>query len=103
MSKRTFIVFNPSGGHEYDITIESSEKGEIYSLFRSNSSDWSEKFRGDLILQMIDSGNNVRFDRQFQTFEYDEIFEFQLLVNLKTTLENEDKFKVVEGKFLFEL
>jgi hypothetical protein len=75
MAKKIYLVFNVVGNHEYTITKKNSAKGEVTTLFRSLSSDWTEAVRGEKVLKMIDSGNGVTFDREMQSLDYSELAE----------------------------
>ena len=72
---RKFRVYNTYDGdgdiHDYDVTIEDTDKGDKYTLFRSNGGDWADDCRGEKILSLVDTGNGVIFPKNIYTKDVD--------------------------------
>lgn len=72
---RKFRVYNTfdhnTEVHDYDVTMEIINKGEKYTLYRSNEGDWSDDCRGEEILSLVDTGNGVIFPKNIYTKEVD--------------------------------
>jgi hypothetical protein len=106
MAKKIYLVFNVVGNHEYTITKKNSAKGEVTTLFRSLSSDWTEAVRGEKVLKMIDSGNGVTFDREMQSLDYSELAELQILLRFNQKVDkaySDETWRIIESKHFFEI
>lgn len=104
--KQKYMVFNHKDEHEYNILKEITDDGEKITLFRSNSSTWTDHSKGEKIMSLIDDGNAIKFDRKFKSLEYHELFELRLLLNFQNQTDdnphNREKYRVIENKTLFE-
>lgn len=49
--------------HEYTLTVDTTPNGDLYTLHYSEALHWVEDLRGQKILALIDTGNEVRFSR----------------------------------------
>jgi hypothetical protein len=106
MKKKTYLVFNVVGNHEYTITKKSTSKGEVTTLFRSVSSEWAEHVKGEKVLKMIDSGNGVTFDRELQNLDYSELAELQILLRFNQKVDkaySDETWRIIESKHFFEI
>ena len=107
MSVKKFMVFDQENLHEYNIVIEETDKGIEYSLFMSESEQWEEHAKGELIISMFNDGNGVTFSKKLKKLDYSDLFAVRLLLNLENFMDenprNREKMKIVEEKIFVEL
>jgi len=107
MSIKKFMVFDQENVHEYNIVVEETDKGVEYSLFMSESDQWNEHAKGDLVLSMINDGDGVIFSKKLKKLDYGDLFAVRLLLNLENFMDenprNQEKSKIVEEKIVVEL
>jgi hypothetical protein len=100
-------VVDQEGQHEYTIVVEDTDKGEKFSLFTSNGSQWNDHAKGQLQLALTNDGNGCTFDRKMKKMDYSELLYVRLLVNFENQTDkhelNREKYKVIEMKTLLEL
>jgi hypothetical protein len=98
--KKTFMVLDHNGTHEYDLTTELTDEGEVFSLFLSNGEQWNAEVRGQLELRMTDDGNGVKFDRKLKNIDYSLVLYLRILLNFQHMTErgalDREKYRVVE-------
>ena len=98
--KKAFMVLDHNGTHEYDLTIESTDDGEVFSLLLSNGEQWSSDVRGQLELRMTDNGNGVKFDRKLKNIDYSTVLYLRIILSFQHQTEasalNRQKYRVVE-------
>jgi hypothetical protein len=69
---RVYDTFNGGGEtHDYDVTIEDTDKGDKYTLFRSNCGNWSDECKGEEIFSLLDTGNGVIFPKNIFSKDVD--------------------------------
>lgn len=70
------IFFN--GLHDYDLEI----KDDVYTLYRSNEETWYPNVKGEVIMQMVNTGNGFKFTNQKKKnwLEYDEAVYMYILL-----------------------
>jgi len=71
---RKFRVYNTfdqknSQIHDYDVTIETTDKGEKITLYRNNGGDWADDCKGEEIFSLLDTGNGVIFPKNIYSKE----------------------------------
>lgn len=67
--------------HEYDILVEETDDGTLYSMLRSNSATWT--FPGEFIVSLRDTGNGFFFSKKLtDELNYSEFIEMKILFNL---------------------
>lgn len=98
--KKTFMVLDHNGTHEYDLTTELTDEGEVFSLFLSNGEQWSSDVRGQLELKMVDDGNGVKFDRKLKNIDYSLVLYLRIILSFQHQTErgalDREKYRVVE-------
>jgi hypothetical protein len=52
-----------NGRHEYDIHVESINRGTKYSLIRSKAGHWSESVQGETACAVIDNGDGFKISK----------------------------------------
>jgi hypothetical protein len=106
MSTKTFMVFDKDNIHEYNIIVETKVSGIKYSLYMSDGQQWNSNSRGKLTLSMINDGNGYIFSEKLKKIDYSHSFAVRLLLNFEDFIENSsdnNKFKIIEQKFIVEL
>jgi hypothetical protein len=89
MSKTTYqVMTNMSGDedHDYDLVVEKTKKGKKFTLHYSNHKEWDESARGEKIMTLLDTGNEVVIKRTSKTMQYDKAFALRLLLNANAML-----------------
>jgi hypothetical protein len=67
--------------HEYDILVEETDDGTLYSMFRSNSAVWT--IAGEFIVSIRDTGGGFTFSKKLtKELDYSEFIEMKILFNL---------------------
>jgi hypothetical protein len=103
MKEKTYRVINTHDYksenlkvHEYDIIEHVNGEGhQITTLYRSNDHIWSEGSRGEKVITIIDTGNEVIFPKKEFTNEvgYDKFAELYILISFI----NKTKMNVYTG------
>ncbi len=105
--KKEYMVLDQDGQHEYTIVVEDTDKGEKFSLFTSNGSQWNDHAKGELQLAMTNDGNGCTFDRKLKKMDYSELLYVRLLVNFENQTDknqlNREKYRIIEMKNFLEL
>lgn len=100
--KRKFIVLNNESEYEYDIIVEETDNGLLTTLFRSNSSIWSDSVKGNEVISILNNGNGVKFTNKLnKKLDYHELYELRLLLNFENSIDtelNKDGYKFLEEK-----
>jgi hypothetical protein len=69
---RVYDTFNGGGEvYDYDVTIEDTDKGDKYTLYRSNGGNWSDHCKGEEIFFLLDTGNGVIFPKNIFSKDVD--------------------------------
>lgn len=83
---KKFKIFSRNR-HEYDVVIEDTDSGTLYSLYRSDSLIWN--FPGELIISITDNGSDVTLSQKLgKELDYSTLVELKILLNI---IANEDK------------
>jgi hypothetical protein len=93
---KTFRVF-AQNKHEYDITVEETERGVLYSLAYSNLPEWS--FPGDLIFSILDDGGDLHISKKLgKKIDYAEMIELKMLFNFIASKDGKlaEKYEAIE-------
>jgi hypothetical protein len=81
MSNKKYILLSHEGNHEYNLVVEEIPCGTKLSLFTSNNELWTSHHREQLLLEMIDDGNGVKFSKKNKKMGYDELEVLRILIN----------------------
>lgn len=102
---KKYIALNQEGEHEFNITVEVIDKGTKYSIFASNNDIWTEQTKNELLLSMIDTGDDIKFDRRIRTMDYEVVQYVRILLQLEVFLDTnlKDKYKLIEENVIIEL
>lgn len=85
----TYQVLAPTSGkhkHEYDLIVKETKKGTKFTLYYSDSAEWTESIRGTKIMSLTDTGNEIILSNKMKILEYDVAFELRLLLNTISVL-----------------
>jgi hypothetical protein len=98
--KKTYMVLDHNGTHEYDLTVVYNDEGKEISLYLSNGEQWNSIVRGELMMRMTDNGNGVKFDRKLKKLDYSKFLYLRILLNFehKTSdiMLDRESYRVVE-------
>lgn len=81
MSNKKYALLNHEGNHEYNLVVEEIPCGTKLSLSTSNNEIWNLHHRDELLLEMIDDGNGVKFSKKNKKMDYSELECFRILIN----------------------
>jgi hypothetical protein len=89
MNKRTFQIVDTAGedgySHDYDVTVELTDAGTVYTMHYSMNHYWDEKRRGEKIMTIIDDGDgyvvNPKFNKAMDYAEMAELFAMLSFIN----------------------
>jgi hypothetical protein len=77
--------------YEYDYDLTCNDNGEyVHSMYYSDTDNWSQNTRSTLALEIVDTGNGLRFGEKH--LDYHEFNKLHLLFRLID--DNENKFQV---------
>lgn len=77
---KKFRIFEQNK-HEYDVLIEESDEGTVYSLHYSDSNRWTHP--NELILSAKDDRNQVKFSQKLgKELDYSSCVELKILLNI---------------------
>ncbi len=100
MNKKEYMVVDHTGLHDYDLTVVTTDEGDVFSLFLSMGEQWNESVKGKLVLSMINNGNGVKFDRKLKNLDYSELVYLRILLNFEHMTDahelNREKYRVIE-------
>lgn len=100
MKAKKFLVLNPEGEHEYTIVVKETFSGTQYSMKTSNNSMWSDHARNRVELSMLDTGNDIQFDRNLDILDYQIAYCLKILLNFNVLVDsnphNRVKSKIVK-------
>lgn len=83
---KTFKIF-AAGKHDYDVCIEETDEGTLYSLYRSDAIHWT--FPGELVISAKDDGNIIKLSQKMgKKIDYSTLVEIKILFNM---IVNQDK------------
>ena len=106
-STRKFMVLDTDGKHEYDIIVDETDKGSLFSIYLSNGSQWNEHAKGELSMTMLDTGNGVVFTPSLSELDYSQLNYVRLLTGLELELDsnpkNKEKYNLIEVKEIIKL
>lgn len=107
--KKRYIVLGERETHEFDITVDKTATGTIYTLEASNDSMWSLPTRGKILLSLIDTENGIKIYPKnilSENVDYSMIGYLRLLLNFERYISpTADKYpyKFIETSQLVEI
>jgi len=106
-SSRKFMVIAVDGQYEYDINVDETDKGTLFSLSLSSGEQWSEQAKGELSMTMLNTGDGVIFSPPLNNLDYSQLNYVRLLtgldVELSTNPLNKEKYSLIEVKEIIKL
>lgn len=108
MSKpKKYMVISKDGLHEYDLLVETVKHGNKFSLHYSEGKQWFEHTKGKLAISMINTGNDIKFDRTIKNVDFAMLLHIRILINFEhqtdVNLKNQEKYRVIENKVIIKL
>ena len=79
-SVNKYLVMNTDGEHEYTIHVK-------YTLFRSENKCWTSTARGEKLLSITNTGNEIILDRKIKVMDYAQLAELRLLLRFENKIE----------------
>jgi len=98
METRTFLIMDTSGedgyNHDYDVTMELTDAGTVYTMYYSRNHYWDERLRGQKIMTVIDDGNGyVISPRPGKNLDYAEAAELFAMLSFISSQERLGLYK----------
>ena len=107
MSKRTFLIMDTAGedgySHDYDVTVETTDDGILYSMYYSRNHYWDERLRGEKIMTVLDNGDEFVVNPKFnKVMDYAEMAELYAMLNFISSQERYGLYKgdIMETTFV---
>lgn len=99
--KRNFLVIDNEETVEFIITVKVKKCGhKVYKIFYSKADIWSERTKGQLIIKMTDTGNEMKIEMvergNYSELNYSELEPLRLLLLFESNHENDPRHKIVE-------
>ena len=91
-NKKCMVIntFGEKPYHDYDIITEDMDSKAVkYTLLASNSSIWSENYKGKELLSLIDTGNGIKVPKNISgEIDYSSTTELFILLSYINTKDN---------------
>jgi predicted acetyltransferase len=106
MDKKTFIIRDTTDegySHDYDVTVEITDDGTLYSMYYSSNHYWNEERRGEKIMTILDDGDGYIVTPKFgKNMDYAEMAELFAMLSFINSQENYGLYKgdILETKFI---
>ena len=102
MKPKTFIIVDTAGedgySHDYDVTVEFTDAGTVYTMYYSRNHYWDERLRGQKIMTIIDNGDgfviNPKFSKEMDYAEMAELYAILGFIN------SQEKYGLYKGNIL---
>jgi len=101
MNKRTFQIVDTAGdgySHDYDVSVEITDAGIVYTMSYSMNHYWNENRRGEKIMTVTDDGDgyvvNPKFSKAMDYAEMAELFAMLSFIN------SQEKYGLYKGDIL---
>ena len=102
MSNSTFLIMDTAGedgySHDYDVTIDKTDLGIVYTMYYSRNHYWDESLRGQKIMTILDDGDgytvNPKFNKAMDYAEMAELFAMLSFIN------SQEKYGLYKGNIL---
>lgn len=102
MNYKKYMVLDHDGNHDYDLTVETTNEGELFCLSHSNGDQWTEHTKGTLALSMVDTGNGYQFDRKLKNLDYSIAFCVRLLLNFEVEIHDQNPANKLKGRIILD-
>ena len=84
-----YYVLNEKNNIEYIILEVEVATGIEFSLFRSDSEEWSDHARNELVISAIDTGNGYVFSNKIsKTMDYSQAVELLILMTAMSKIDD---------------
>lgn len=100
-NKHKFLVIDNEETVEFIITVKVKKCGhKVYKIFYSKAYIWSERTKGQLIIKMTDTGNEMKIELvergNYSELNYSELEPLRLLLLFESNHANDPSHKIVE-------
>lgn len=95
MSKiKTFQIVDDMGeegySHDYDVTVEDTDEGTLYTMYRSKNHFWNEDARGEKVMSVLDNGDGYTFSprvgKELDYAEGSELYAILAFINSQSVM-----------------
>ena len=102
MEKRTFVIMDTAGedgySHDYDVTVETTDDGTLYTMYYSRNHYWNEDLRGEKIMSILDDGDEFIINPKFsKTMDYAEMAELFAMLSF---INSQEQYGLYKGNIL---
>ena len=84
--------------HDYDVTVEHTDAGTVYTMFYSRNHYWDQSARGKKVMTVIDDGNGLVFNpRANKAMDYAEVAELFAMLSF---INSQEKYGLYKGDII---
>lgn len=102
MEKIYQVIDKVNKEHDYNISVQDINKGTLYGLYRSMSSNWTEGCRGEKVMEILDDGNGY-ISKLSKNLDYSQGVELLILLTFMNHNDNRCKYDILESKIIMSL
>jgi hypothetical protein len=107
-NKKEYMVITSDGVYDYDVIVEDIEgKGTKYSIHMSHGEQYQNHAKGELVISMLDTGDDIVFSKPIKKLDYAESLCLRILLSIEhdTSIGSMTplKYRVVENKQVLEV
>ena len=100
--KRTFIIMDTANEdgyrHDYDVTVELTDDGTLYTMYRSKNNYWDESVRGEKVMSILDDGDGITISPKVgKNLDYAETAELFALLSF---INSQEEYGLYRGEIL---
>lgn len=98
MKKKTYMVLNHEGMHDFDIISEPTFDGNNYAIYASQSG-WTSEYKGTKLFELTTKDDMVTFTKGIKSLDVAEFEVLRLFIGFINVIEghsNPIKFKIIE-------
>lgn len=80
--------------HDYDVTVEYTDAGTVYTMYKSRNHYWDQSVRGQKCITVIDDGNGITINpRTSKSLDYAETAELFAMLSFISSQEIHGLYK----------
>ena len=107
-NKKEYLVITSKGEHDYNVIVEDIEgKGTKYSIHMSHGEQYQSHAKGELVISMLDTGNEIVFSKPIKKLDYAESLCLRILLSVEhdTSIGGMTpmKYRIIENKQVLEV
>jgi len=105
---KEYLVITSDGLHDYNVVVEDIEdKGTKYSIHMSQGEQYNPHAKGELVMSMLDTGNDIVFSKPIKKMDYAESLCLRILLSIEHDISiagmTPMKYRIIENKEILEL